>query len=69
VNLDSKKGVLCESMDGAVKEIAEGVRELRFIRSSHDLATIEISLSGGERPAGGIVAKSYATTLRLKNYL
>jgi hypothetical protein len=70
VNLENNKGVLCESIDGAIKVIANGVQALRLIRSSHDLATIEISLSsGGERLASGIIAKSYATTLRLKNYL
>ncbi len=65
-NLDA--GTLCEQIDGADREIVNGVKSLRIERPKYDLITVEMELSQSDKnESNKIVSRSYSTSIRLDN--
>jgi len=60
---------LIESVDGSLREVADGVTSIRYEKLNYGLLTVELTL--GEEPghsSDGIVSRSFSTSVRLGNF-
>ena len=62
-------GTLCESIDGSVRQIIDGVKSLHLKTSAYNILTIDLKLSHIPGQSGeGIVSRGYTTSIKLENF-
>jgi hypothetical protein len=69
VDKSHDSGVLCESIDGSVKRITDGVEALRLNMSTFNVIAIELVLSHNrDHDSEEIVSRGYSTSIKLDRY-
>ncbi len=69
IDYSRDKAKLIESVDGSLREVADGITSLRFEKLNSGLLTMELTLSNEPgHSADGIVTRSFSTSVRLGNF-
>jgi len=69
IDYGHEEAKLIESVDGSLRQVANGVTSIRYDRLNSGLLTVELTL--GNEPgqsADGIVSRSYSTSVRLNDF-